>query len=102
MIDVTPFHYVWLTLVRCKQAECERQKEEIQNLKMEIQLLQRRVSIPESGVPSVAASINTDRKVSSSAVPSNVATAASPDTKKSIIPENKNSNGNTDGQKNGC
>ena len=30
----------WLD--RCKQAECERQKEEIQNLKMEIAVLQRR------------------------------------------------------------
>ena len=33
-----------LIVDRCKQAECERQKEEIQNLKMEIAVLQRRGS----------------------------------------------------------
>ena len=101
MIDVPPF-ILWLTLVRCKQAECERQKEEIHNLKMEIQLLQRRASIPESSGPSVATSSNADRIASSSVVPSTVATAGSPDIKKSVIQEKRNSNGNTDEQQNGC
>ena len=86
---------MWLTLVRCKQAECERQKEEIQNLKMEIHLLQRRASASASGVPSVSTSINAEGIASSSVAPSNVATAGSPDTKKNITSEEKNSNGNT-------
>jgi hypothetical protein len=91
-----------LTLVRCKQAECERQKEEIQNLKMEIQLLQRRASASASHVPSVPTSINPEGTASSFVVPSNVAAAGSPDTKKSITPEEKDSNENTDQKGNGC
>ena len=82
-------HFMWLTLDRYKQAECERQKEEIQYLKMEIQLLQRRVSIPENGVPSVATSINADGIAPLSVGHSNVATVGSPSTKKSITPEKK-------------
>ena len=69
---------------------------------MEIQLLQRRASTSESGVQSVAASINAEGITSSSVVPSDVATAGSPDTKKSITLEEKNSNGNTGQQGNGC
>ena len=89
-------------LVRCKQAECERQKEEIQNLKMEIRLLQRRASMTGSGVPSVTTSINAEGISSSSVMPSNVATAGSPDTKKSITPEEKNSNENANDKDGGC
>jgi hypothetical protein len=43
---------------RCKQAECERQKEEIASLKMEISVLQRRASTAAS-LPSAPPSVNT-------------------------------------------
>src|SRR5438552_15454749 len=80
---------------RCKEAECERQKEEIQNLRMEILLLQRRASTNGS-VPSVSPSINARVEGMSSPVLSNVATWGSPETKKSITPEEKNTSEHTD------
>jgi hypothetical protein len=52
MIDVLlPFYIA--DLDRCKQAECERQKEKIAALKLEISLLQRRQS---TDVPAISTS----------------------------------------------
>ena len=52
MIDVLlPFYIA--DLDRCKQAECERQKEKIAALKLEISLLQRRQS---TDIPAISTS----------------------------------------------
>lgn len=77
---------------RCKQAECDRQKEEIQSLRMEISLLQRRASITGSA-PSPATSLNADGNPSSpTTVPGNVAICGPPAAKKSERTEKKNPN----------
>jgi len=91
--------FLTLGVDRCKLAECERQKEEIQSLRMEISLLQRRASIAGMA-SSPATSLNADGNSSPTPVPSNVATRGSPDTKKSeTTTEEKNpSDGSHPGQ----
>jgi cell shape-determining protein MreC len=48
MTDVFHSSTTKLTLDRCKSAEYERQKEEIQTLKLEVALLKRRASMANS------------------------------------------------------
>jgi hypothetical protein len=78
---------------RCKQAECERQKEELASVKLEISLLQRRAGTTASapsGPPSIVAI--EDRTLATVAATSdspasNLATWGSPDdTKRSDPP----------------
>ena len=87
MIDVIPpKDHFFLSLDRCKQAECEQQKEEIHFLKMELALLQRRASATGS-----VTSPSADVGVPASNVPaSNATTWGSPETKKSETTEEKN------------
>ena len=54
------------------------------------------------GVPSVPTSINAEGISSSFVAPSHVATAGSPSTKKSMTPEEKNSNENANDKDGGC
>jgi hypothetical protein len=64
---------------RCKQAECERQKEEIASLKMEISILQRRASTAGS-LPSAPPSVSIDPSLGAVDSPvSNRATCGSPE-----------------------
>lgn len=84
MIDVHPSNpRLFLIIDRCKQAECERQKEEIQSLKLEIALLQKRASATASP------SVSNAEGVLASSIPSNIATCGTPDTKKSETTEEK-------------
>jgi len=76
MIAVISLCISRLRVDRCKQAECERYKEEIASLKMEISLLQRR----QSATGSIANSTNAEA-AASVGTPSNVATWGTPDTK---------------------